>query len=125
MYKNVISYILAGASAFISLGCFYLAYIIVRSDELVWIALPPFCYGFITSSFLLLAWKTGDDKYNLASFLLSATLSLAYIVGCFDNGMISGLEFLSIIVVVPLLCVNWIAARCLINRRNLYNKRFQ
>ena len=103
----------SGASELITLNCIYFTVRLFGLGEPAWIALIPSYYGFITGSFLCLVWNTENRKYSLAAFLLSITLSLAYIVANFYNGIITALEVVGTIVVKILLTDN-----CKIRRRH-------
>lgn len=99
------------ASLMVSGVAFYLSVHAVRTaGQLIEVVFPLF-YAILTTLFLVEAWRTGSALYSRAAFWLAAVLSSLLVAGSMDVGMISGLELMVILVVVPAFSMNWLATR--------------
>jgi len=68
-------------------------------------------YGLLSIALLISAWKSKANLNHKISMWLSIIIFLATFIGSLDVGMISGLEFLSLIIVGGMLAINWFAVK--------------
>jgi hypothetical protein len=82
-------------------------------------ALALISYGVLSSALLFSAWKYKAELYKNISFIVALLLSLFIVIGSFDYGIISSLEWILILILVPAVFVNWLAIKLIVNNHRL------
>ena len=120
-----LKYILISLVSLIISVLFIVAGISIQSNEApTWIkayGYLTFGYGIISASFLVIAWTKSQIKMQPYSKHTALGFMASFFAASLDVGMISGLEWLGIIVVGLLLWVQWYSVK-LITKRKMYNQ---
>ena len=98
------------SSAFVIFG----ASIYFEVNPPIWlkaIGIITIIYGILNIALLINAWKSKAKLNHKLSMWLSIALFSATLIGSFDVGMISGLEFFSLLIIAGMLAVNWFAVK--------------
>ena len=74
-------------------------------------------YGAISFGLLVLAWVRAKPALQIISKYSSLAFLVTVIAGSVDLGIVSGLEWLSIIFTAILLLVNWLAVKQVVEFR--------
>ena len=125
MTTQKIKYLFLSSVSLLISVLFVLAGITIGSDEApTWIRAYGFLttgYGIISASLLIIAWTKSQIKVQPFSKYTALIFMASFFAASFDVGMISGLEWLGIVVVGFLLWVQWIAVKS-IAKHKMYNE---
>lgn len=112
------------ASTIISVLFIAIGVTIISDEAPFWIKAYGYLtvgYGIISASLLILAWTKTQVKAQSFSKYTALGFMASFFAASLDVGMISGLEWIGIIVVALLLWVHWYSVK-LITERQRYNE---
>ena len=119
---KIVNIILSIVSVSASAIFIFAGIMMVQNDPPAWIlvfGLGTIVYGLLNVVLLALAWLRGGKAVQKVTLCIATAFLIAFIMASLDVGMISGLEWLGIIIVAVMVWVNYFTIRRLVLRKTI------